>query len=75
MVTPQIANQVNNILYQWFGVEPSQQQLGSDIPSYEPQQPAQPMYQPVQPQQTQPQNPFDQPQKPIWDDDEDVVID
>jgi uncharacterized membrane protein YkvA (DUF1232 family) len=28
-VTPQIANQVNNILYQWFGVESSQQQLGS----------------------------------------------
>lgn len=74
-VTPQIANQVNNILYQWFGMESSQQQLGNDVNSYEPQQPAQPMYQPVQPQQTQPQNLFGQPQKPIWDDDEDVVID
>lgn len=74
-VTPQIANQVNNILYQWFGVESSQQQLGNDVPSYEPQQPAQPMYQPVQPQNTPTPNPYSQPQKPIWDDDEDVVID
>lgn len=74
-VTPQIANQVNNILYQWFGVESSQQQLGNDVPSYEPQQLAQPVYQPVQPQQTPTPNPYVPPQKPIWNDDEEVVID
>lgn len=74
-VTPQIANQVNNILCQWLGVESSQQQLGNDTPSYEPQQPAQPIYQPVQPQQTPTPNSYGQPKKPIWDDDEDVVID
>lgn len=74
-VTPQIANQVNNILYQWFGVDSSHQQLGNDISSYEPQQPPQPVYQPVQPQRTPTPNPYGQPQKPIWDDDEDVVID
>lgn len=74
-VTPQIANQVNNILYQWFGVDSSQQQLGNDIPSFDPQQPPQPVYQPVQPQRSSTLNPYGQPQKPIWDDDEDVVID
>ena len=74
-VTPQIANQVNNILYQWFGVESNQQQLGNGIPSYEPQQPPQPVNQPVQPQITPTPNPYGQPPKPVWDDDEDVVID
>lgn len=74
-VTPQIANQVNNILFQWFGVESNQPQLGNDTLSYEPQQPVQPMYQPVQPQNNPTPNPYSQPQKPIWNDDEDVVID
>lgn len=74
-VTPQIANQVNNILYQWFGDESGQQQLNNGVDSYEPQQPTQPIYKPIQSQSTPIQNPYNQPQKPIWDDDEDVVID
>lgn len=74
-VTPQIANQVNNILYQWFGGDSTQQTLSSGSPIYEPKEPAQPMYKPVQSQSTPIQNPYNQPQKPIWDDDEDVVID
>lgn len=64
-VTPQIEQQVNNILYQWFG--------NSAITGNTENGPLE--YQPVQPINTPTPYPYSQPQKPIWDDDEDVVID
>lgn len=74
-VTPQIANQVDNILYQWFGVVSSQHQFGKDLPSYEPQQTADPIYQPYQSQINPTQKLYNQPKNSVWNDDEDVVID
>lgn len=85
LVTPEIEQQVNNILINWFGVEslPSGQdripsnngQAGGYIP--------QPVYQnPQQQTSNRPNtdglygnNPNPVSQKPIWNDDEDVVID
>lgn len=61
-VTPQIEQQVNNILYQWFGESVTDGLVQSD-------------YQPSQPQDTPIQYPYSQPRKPVWNDDEDVVID
>jgi len=76
-VTPQIENQVNNILTQWFGSEQETNPTGNWIPSPEPQQqPAQPFFNPGQSQV--PHNPHHSSgnyQRPIWNDDEDVVID
>lgn len=74
-VTPQIANQVNNILSQWFGIDPIQQQLDNSGNSYEVQYPDQPIYKSEQSQSTIMQNSYNQLQKPIWNEDEDVVID
>lgn len=64
-VTPQIEQQVNNILCQWFGnsVITGDSETG------------QPGYQPVQSANTPTPYPYSQPQKPVWNDDEDVVID
>ena len=84
-VTPEIEQQVNNILGNWFGMD-SQTDGQNGIPAdpgqsggYTPQ----PVYQNPQ-QQTYNRQPSDgqygnnsrpSPKKPIWDDDEDVVID
>lgn len=64
-VTPQIEQQVNNILCQWFG--------NSAITGNS--ENGQPEYQLVQPVNIPAPNPYNQPQKPVWNDDEDVVID
>lgn len=61
-ITPQIEQQVNNILQQWFGESVTDGLVQSD-------------YQPSQPQDTPIQYPYSQPRKPVWNDDEDVVID
>lgn len=61
-VTPQIVDQVNNVLRQWFGVEPKGKQSHNDAPSFEYQQPA---YQPVQPQNFDNTYPYNRPQKPV----------
>lgn len=84
-VTPEIEQQVNNILWNWFDMD-SQSGGQGGIPTdsgqsggYTPQ----PVYQNPQ-QQTYNRQPSDgqygnnskpSSQKPIWDDDEDVVID
>lgn len=84
-VTPEIEQQVNNILWNWFDMD-SQTDGQNGIPAdpgqsggYAPQ----PVYQNPQ-QQTYNRQPSDgqygnnsrpSPKKPIWDDDEDVVID
>ena len=84
-VTPEIEQQVNNILANWFDMD-SQTDGQNGIPTdsgqsggYAPQ----PVYQNPQ-QQTYNRPPSDgqygnnsrpSPKKPIWDDDEDVVID
>lgn len=84
-VTPEIEQQVNNILWNWFDMD-SQTDGQNGIPAdpgqsggYAPQ----PVYQNPQ-QQTYNRQPLDgqygsnsgpSPKKPIWDDDEDVVID
>lgn len=64
-VTPQIGQQVNNILCQWFGDVATADNSGTVAPAY----------QPVQPDNTPTPYPYSQPQKPAWNDDEDVVID
>ena len=71
-VTPRIENQVNNVLHQWFGVEPKREQSNVDAPSFEYQQHT---YQPVQPQDFNNTSTYNRPHKPVCDDDEDVVID
>lgn len=64
-VTQQIEQQVNNILCQWFGDFATTDNTGNLAPAY----------QPVQQENTPTPYPYRQPQKPVWNDDEDVVID
>lgn len=73
LVTPEIEQQVNNILRSWFDVEdkPSQQDGMSSNDDQEVDYISQPIY--MNPQQQTNNHP--KPSQPIWDDDEDVVID
>lgn len=81
-VTPEIERQVNNIISYWFGVESeSQQNFIQNSDSQPGEYTQQPVY--TEPQQQlnpshngfQDNRPNPTPQKLIWDDDEDVVID
>lgn len=82
-VTPEIERQVNNIISYWFSVESKQQQHyipNNDNPQHggyssqpvytEPQQQVNPSYNGFQDNRPTPT-----PQKPIWDDDDEVVVD
>lgn len=83
-VTPEIEQQVNNILSNWFGT-PSNPETPAILNGDNNQfggYTAQPVFVEQQPQNYKPQNiggynnpPTPQPQKPIWNDDDDVVID
>lgn len=83
-VTPEIEHQVNNILSNWFGT--ATQYETADIPENNGNQfggyTSQPINVEQQPQGYRPMGdcgshnqPFQKPQKPIWNDDDDVVID
>lgn len=83
-VTPEIEHQVNNILSNWFGT--ATQSEAADIPENNGNQfggyTSQPINVEQQPQGYKPMGdceshsqPFQKPQKPIWNDDDDVVID
>lgn len=73
-VTPEIEQQVDNILCQWFGEKSDAQQLGDGMHS-DGQQPFQQGYRPIPPQEQPVPKPSAYPKKSIWNDDEDVVID
>lgn len=65
-VTPEIENQVNNILSQWFDVAQEKNfETQVDKPVYGSQQQENPMRQPL----------TNTNQQPVWSDDEDVVVD
>lgn len=65
-VTPEIENQVNNILSQWFDVEQDKNfEALVDRPVFDSQQQENPMRQPL----------INTNQQPVWSDDEDVVVD
>lgn len=83
-VTPEIEHQVNNILSNWFGT--ATQSETADIPENNGNQfggyTSQPNNVEQQPQGYRPMGdcgsynlPFQKPHKPIWNDDDDVVID
>lgn len=83
-VTPEIEHQVNNILSNWFGN--ATQSETADIPENNGNQfggyTSQPINVEQQPQGYRPMGdcgsynqPFQKPHKPIWNDDDDVVID
>lgn len=74
-VTPQIEGQVNHILQQWFGESVLTHKSENWSPSNEPSLPSQPVYQSLQSQDTPASYPYNQPQKSVWDDEDDVVID
>lgn len=74
-VTPEIEQQVDNILIQWFGEKSDAQQLGNGMPSDDRQTFQQSGYQPIPPQEQPVPKPSTFPKKSIWNDDEDVVID
>lgn len=65
-VTPEIENQVNNILSQWFGVEQVENfEVQADRPVCDSWQQENPMLPPL----------TNTNQQPVWSDDDDVVVD
>lgn len=72
-VTPQITNQVNNILQQWFGIEQKNEQLANETTFDNFGQLKQPVYNHTRQQSSY--NNHQQPNPQIWDENEDVVID
>lgn len=82
-VTPEIEQQVSNVLRNWFGVGAQPAQQFSDTIDHRQEGNYEPIYQ--NPQQRTNSRPFSDgqhsdnkrpsSQKPVWDDDEDVVID
>ena len=68
-VTPEIEQQVNNVLINWFGTDGNEQMIIEENPS---------VYTPPTIRRTDnptPNPPSFQPTQPRWNDDEDVVID
>lgn len=84
-VTPEIEQQVNNILWNWFdmdsqaddqnGIPADPGQSGKYTPPLVYQNPQQQTYNRQPSEEQYGNNPSPSPKKPIWDDDEDVVID
>lgn len=82
-VTPEIEQQVNNVLRNWFGADTQPTQLWSGSTDYNQDGSYEPIYQnPQQQTYSRPSSDgqFDNKdrvssQKPVWDDNEDVVID
>lgn len=67
-VTPEIENQVNNILLQWFGVgNELKEDLQGSLEKL--------VYKPMQQENSIQQPLTNNNQKPVWSDDEDVVVD